>query len=176
MQHTDYVTEVNSDWDHVNEAEWDALLAQQSAPSPFMSWAYLKAMHDTGCASVDTGWALRLVTLRHQGQLMAACPVYLKNHSYGEYVFDWAWAQAYERHGLDYYPKAVIAVPFWRLTQSRYTAGTLAAPQVAQLRDPGLARAAAMASGKVAGAEGWAMMTPNVYASIVTSAKSLSAS
>ena len=122
MQHTDYVTEVNSDWDHVNEAEWDALLAQQSAPSPFMSWAYLKAMHDTGCASVDTGWALRLVTLRQQGELMAACPVYLKNHSYGEYVFDWAWAQAYERHGLDYYPKAVIAVPFTPVPGSRLLA------------------------------------------------------
>ena len=118
MQPTDYVTEVNSDWDHVNETEWDALLAQQSAPSPFMSWAYLKAMHDTGCASVDTGWALRLVTLRHQGQLMAACPVYLKNHSYGEYVFDWAWAQAYERHGLAYYPKAVIDRKSTRLNSS----------------------------------------------------------
>jgi predicted N-acyltransferase len=52
------------------------------------------------------------VSLWNQGQLQAACPVYLKDHSYGEYVFDWAWADAYHRHGLPYYPKAVIAIPF----------------------------------------------------------------
>jgi predicted N-acyltransferase len=122
LQPTDYVTEVHSDWDSVREAEWNGLLGLQESPTPFMSRAYLKAMHDTGCASVDTGWALRLVTLRQQGELMAACPVYLKNHSYGEYVFDWAWAQAYERHGLDYYPKAVIAVPFTPVPGSRLLA------------------------------------------------------
>ena len=122
MQPTDYVTEVKSDWRAMDAGEWDALLSAQSEPTPFMRHAYLSALHDTGCASARTGWQLHLLNLRQGGQLKAACPIYLKNHSYGEYVFDWAWAQAYERHGLAYFPKAVIAVPFTPVLGSRLLA------------------------------------------------------
>ncbi|MEY3612528.1 MAG: hypothetical protein RJB14_2250, partial [Pseudomonadota bacterium] len=60
----------------------------------------------------NTGWSPTFITLWQGDELQAACPLYVKSHSYGEYVFDWAWANAYEQHGLAYYPKAVVAVPF----------------------------------------------------------------
>ena len=101
---------------------WDGLLAQQPAPTPFMRHAYLSAMADSGSAWPDTGWTLRLITLWQEGRLAAACPVYLKSHSRGEYVFDWAWAEAYERHGLAYYPKALVAPPFTPVPGTRLLA------------------------------------------------------
>ena len=68
------------------------------------------------------GWTPQFVTLWRGKALMAACPLYVKDHSYGEYVFDWAWANAYEQHGLAYYPKAVIAVPFTPVPGARLLA------------------------------------------------------
>ena len=105
---------------------WNALLARQSHPTPFMRHEYLAALHESGSATPRTGWAPRFLTL-WEGQdedavLVAACPLYLKSHSYGEYVFDWAWASAYEQHGVPYYPKAVIAVPFTPVPGSRLLA------------------------------------------------------
>ena len=117
-----YVIEVHSAWDDVPEPEWDALWSQQAMPTPFMRHAYLASLQASGSATAATGWDLRVLCLRHQGQLLAACPLYLKTHSYGEYVFDWAWADAYQRHGLAYYPKAVIAVPFTPVPGTRLMA------------------------------------------------------
>lgn len=97
----------------VSSAQWDAL--QVGLPweaSPFTSHAFLHTLEDSGCVSARTGWAPRHVTLWRDGQLAAAMPTYLKTHSYGEYVFDWAWARAYQEHGLAYYPKLLCAVPF----------------------------------------------------------------
>jgi len=76
--------------------QWDALAGDH----PLMSHAFLHALHETGCASEPTGWAPNYITLWEGEQLSAAMPLYLKDHSYGEYVFDWAWADAYERHGM----------------------------------------------------------------------------
>ena len=121
---TDYVIEVHSTWEEVSEPEWDALWAQQALPTPFMRHAYLASLQASGSATAETGWDLRVLCLRHQGQLLAACPLYLKTHSYGEYVFDWAWADAYQRHRLAYYPKAVIAVPFTPVPGTRLMAKT----------------------------------------------------
>src|SRR5690606_29227511 len=70
----------------------------------------------------DAGWQAQFVTLWEGDRLCAACPMYLKNHSYGEYVFDWAWANAYSQHGLDYYPKALVAVPFTPVPGARLLA------------------------------------------------------
>ncbi|WP_225783117.1 GNAT family N-acetyltransferase [Xenophilus sp. Marseille-Q4582] len=106
----------------LDAAAWDALLAQQSLPTPFMRHAYLAALQASGSATPDTGWAAAFATLHEDGLLTAACPLYVKNHSYGEYVFDWAWANAYEQHGLSYYPKAVVAVPFTPVPGSRLLA------------------------------------------------------
>lgn len=87
-----------------------------------MRLEYLTALHESGSATPETGWAPRFMTLERQGRLAAACPLYLKGHSYGEYVFDWAWADAYRRHGLDYYPKLLAAVPFTPVPGTRLLA------------------------------------------------------
>jgi predicted N-acyltransferase len=106
----------------VDAKTWNALLARQSHPTPFMRHEYLAALHDSGSATPRTGWAPRFVTLWEGETLIAACPLYLKSHSYGEYVFDWAWASAYEQHRVPYYPKAVIAVPFTPVPGARLLA------------------------------------------------------
>ncbi len=113
----------------VDAQRWDALLATQDAPTPFMRHAYLAALQDSGSAVKDTGWQAvwftlhaALATGQPSDDWQAACVLYVKSHSYGEYVFDWAWADAYARHGLDYYPKAVIAVPFTPVPGSRLLA------------------------------------------------------
>jgi predicted N-acyltransferase len=106
----------------IEAAAWDGLLAAQAAPSPFMRHAYLDALDQSGSASPRSGWTPRFVTLWRGRQLAAACPLYVKAHSYGEYVFDWAWANAYEQHGLAYYPKAVVAVPFTPVPGTRLLA------------------------------------------------------
>ncbi len=89
-------------------AEWDAL----GSGHPFVSHAFLHGLETTGCVGPGTGWSPTHLALRHQGRWVAAAPVYRKDHSFGEYVFDWAWARAYEQHGLEYYPKLLCAVPF----------------------------------------------------------------
>lgn len=125
----DYVTRVFEDPREIAAEAWNALLAQQSAPSPFMRHEYLCALHASGSAVAATGWAPRFLTLWQGGALQAACPLYLKTHSYGEYVFDWAWADAYRRHGVRYYPKGVIAVPFTPVPGTRLLARGDAARQ-----------------------------------------------
>jgi len=122
-----YVIEVMVSMRDVSAKAWDDLLDLQSEPTPFMRHAYLSAMTESGSASAATGWKLQLVTLRHAlppqaGQLAGGAVLYIKPHSYGEYVFDWAWADAYQRHGLNYYPKAVSAVPFTPVPGSRLLA------------------------------------------------------
>ena len=124
----DYVIRVlNSPLD-VNAVVWDALLLTQPNPSPFMRHAYLTALHASGSATPATGWTPHFITLSlADGTLVAACAIYEKVHSYGEYVFDWAWANAYAQHGLPYYPKAVAAVPFTPVPGARLMARDAAA-------------------------------------------------
>jgi predicted N-acyltransferase len=107
-----YVIRAHADPATVDAAQWNALLNTQLAPTPFMRHEYLLALHTSGSAVPETGWAPRWLTVHDGKTLAGACPLYLKSHSYGEYVFDWAWADAYERHGLAYYPKLLCAVPF----------------------------------------------------------------
>ena len=105
-------------------AAWAALLAEQPSATPFASLPYLRALHESESAVAATGWAPHFLALEQDGELVAACPLYLKDHSYGEYVFDWAWADAYQRHGLDYYPKLVDAIPFTPVPGPRLLART----------------------------------------------------
>jgi predicted N-acyltransferase len=79
---------------------------------PFLRHEFLLAAEQTGCVCEDAGWAPRHLTLERDGRLLGAMPLYQKEHSWGEFVFDWAWARAYEQAGLSYYPKLVSAVPF----------------------------------------------------------------
>src|SRR5450755_1376262 len=89
-------------------SSWDRLVGQR----PLLSHAFLHALHETGCAAPANGWAPRYLTASRDGALIGAMPLYLKAHSYGEYIFDWGWADAYRRHGRRYYPKLVAAIPF----------------------------------------------------------------
>jgi hypothetical protein len=102
----------------VPAAEWNALCAGD----PFTSHEFLGALIDTGCAVGRKGWRPQIVLLERDGKLRGAMPLFLKTHSYGEYVFDWAWADAYQRHGLEYYPKLLCAVPFTPVTGPRLLA------------------------------------------------------
>ena len=101
-------------------SQWDALTEKH----PLLSHAFLHGLESTGCVSIETGWEPCHVTLWGDGGLIGAMPLYAKKHSYGEYVFDWAWADAYHRHGLDYYPKLVCAVPFTPICGPRLMAQT----------------------------------------------------
>jgi uncharacterized protein len=117
-----YVIQVRDDPALIDAAAWNALLDMQDAPTPFLRHEYLMALHRSGSAVATTGWAPVWLTIERDGVLCAACVLYLKAHSYGEYVFDWAWADAYQRHGLAYYPKLLGAVPFTPVPGSRLLA------------------------------------------------------
>jgi len=117
-----YRTRIISSLAEVGQPAWDALLAAQADATPFLSYAFLHALHESGSAAKDTGWEPQYLTLWQGDALKAALPLYLKYHSYGEYVFDWAWAEAYERHGLPYYPKLLAAIPFTPVSGARLLA------------------------------------------------------
>ncbi len=99
----------------VPPAEWNRL----AGADPFLQHAFLHALHETGCAGPEAGWAPQYLLLQDGDQLAGAMPLYLKSHSYGEYVFDWAWADAYHRHGIEYYPKLLSAIPFTPVVGAR---------------------------------------------------------
>jgi predicted N-acyltransferase len=92
----------------VDPEEWNAL----AGPQPFVRHEFLSALIDCGCAAARSGWLPQFLLARRSGALAGAMPLFAKSHSYGEYVFDWAWADAHERNGVEYYPKLVSAVPF----------------------------------------------------------------
>ncbi|CAM4036298.1 GNAT family N-acetyltransferase [Roseateles saccharophilus] len=119
---TGIVIRVDESPEALPQDRWDALLSTQARPTPFMRLAYLRALHASGSAVSKTGWRPQFVSLWRGDELIAACPAWLKTHSYGEYVFDWAWADAYHRHGLSYYPKLLVAVPFTPVPGSRLLA------------------------------------------------------
>ena len=103
----------------IDPAAWNRFCAG----NPFVRYEFLHALIDTGCVSARTGWQPQILILERDGELAGAMPMFLKTHSYGEYVFDWAWADAYERHGLAYYPKLLCAVPFTPVVGPRILAG-----------------------------------------------------
>ncbi len=136
-----------------------------------MRHEYLLALHESGSASPDAGWTAQFIAIfQNEGGievLVAASPLYLKDHSYGEYVFDWAWADAYQRHGLAYYPKLLCAVPFTPVPGPRLMAcsdalRSLLLQTMQQLvRDAGLSSAHLLfldeADQRIAQAAGWMM-------------------
>jgi hypothetical protein len=122
----DYVIRVLDSPAEVDAHAWNALLLGQPQATPFMRHEYLHALHASGCATPETGWTPKFFLLERHGELRAACVLYLKTHSHGEYVFDWAWAKAYAQHGLAYYPKALCAVPFTPVPGTRLLAKTQA--------------------------------------------------
>ncbi len=104
----------------IEAAAWDAL----AGGNPFLRHAFLHALHESGCASPATGWTPSYITAWEADRLVGALPLYLKTHSWGEFVFDWSWADAYRRLGRDYYPKLVAGVPFSPVTGARLLAAS----------------------------------------------------
>jgi uncharacterized protein len=109
-------------------AQWDTLTGRD----PFLSHAYLYALQESGCATAQFGWQAQFITLWRDARLLGAMPLYLKKNSYGEHVFDFAWADAYQRNGLRYYPKLVCTVPFTPVTGKRLLVA--ACPEADELR------------------------------------------
>ena len=107
--------------DEIPASAWNALLPDDN---PFLDHAFLAGLEQHGCIRSNLGWRAHHLGLYRGDRLVAAAPLYLKRNSHGEYVFDWGWASAYERSGLDYYPKLLSAVPYSPVSGARLLAGT----------------------------------------------------
>ena len=101
----------------VSSDAWNDLLPADAGP--FLRHEFLSALEETHCVGGNTGWQVSHLLLREHKKLVGAMPLYLKQHSYGEFVFDWSWAQAYEQQGMQYFPKALCAIPFTPVQGSR---------------------------------------------------------
>jgi predicted N-acyltransferase len=113
-----YQLELADSLSEVPAEQWNALLDISSIP--FLRYEFLSSLEECGCVSGVTGWQPAHILLKDtKGKLLGALPLYLKQHSYGEFVFDWSWAQAYEQSGKQYYPKALCAIPFTPVQGSR---------------------------------------------------------
>ncbi|MFK7897185.1 MAG: GNAT family N-acetyltransferase [Myxococcota bacterium] len=115
----------------IEPKEWDRLVGDAS---PFLEWAFLASLEEAGTLGESSGWDARPLIAREDGRLVAACPLYIKTNSEGEFVFDYAWADAAHRGGIQYYPKLLVGVPFSPVTGSRF----LVAPEAD--RDAWIAR------------------------------------
>jgi predicted N-acyltransferase len=128
--------EVHSAIAEIDAGQWDSC----AGDDPFTRHSFLSALEDSGSVTAENGWLPQHLSLSDSdGRLIGAAPLYLKNHSYGEYVFDWGWADAYERAGGRYYPKLQCAVPFTPVTGRRLlVTGDVTAGRKAEL-EAGLA-------------------------------------
>jgi predicted N-acyltransferase len=99
----------------IDASAWNAL----TDGSPVLDHALFATLEETGCIGQGTGWEPYPVVAKSEGRLLGAMPLFLKSHSYGEYVFDWAWADVFERCGISYYPKLLVAIPFTPVTGPR---------------------------------------------------------
>ncbi len=100
----------------IPQRDWQRLAGHSN---PFLRQEFFQALEDAGCTTAAAGWAPSHLVFRMAGRIVGVAPAFLKSHSMGEYVFDWAWAEAYQRHVLDYYPKLLIAIPFTPSTGPR---------------------------------------------------------
>jgi uncharacterized protein len=107
---------IHTDISAIGPKTWNRLCGTDY---PFLRYDFLHALEQSASVCPETGWQPLHIVAEQQGDAIAVMPLYLKTHSYGEYVFDWAWADAYQRHGLDYYPKLVTAIPFTPATGPR---------------------------------------------------------
>ncbi|MCP4003618.1 MAG: N-acetyltransferase [bacterium] len=101
----------------VPKDDWNALVGDQS---PFLEWDFLASLEQADCVGDTSGWSARPLVARENGRVVAACPLYLKSHSEGEFVFDWNWADAAERAGISYYPKLLVGIPFTPVGGTRF--------------------------------------------------------
>lgn len=113
----------------IDQQQWNLLVvtANCGVLHPALRHEFLLALESQGSVTPETGWSPLHLALEDEGELVACMPLYLKTHSYGEYVFDWAWAQAYQRAGFDYFPKLLSAIPFTPVLAPKLLAKTPAA-------------------------------------------------
>lgn len=104
----------------VAQRDWDALVGGEP---PFLKWDWLDSLEQTGCVSESTGWLPHHLIAERDNEIIAVCPLYLKLHSMGEFVFDYEWADAAHRLGIQYYPKLLVGVPFTPVTGARFLTG-----------------------------------------------------
>jgi predicted N-acyltransferase len=100
-----------------SKSDWDRLAA---GTSPFLRWDWLDSLERSGCVEEQTGWLPHHIVVEKDARMVAACPMYLKTHSMGEFVFDYEWAEAAHRAGIQYYPKMLVGVPFTPVTGHRF--------------------------------------------------------
>ncbi|MDC0661588.1 GNAT family N-acetyltransferase [Marinobacter sp. SS21] len=138
----------------IPQATWERF---SGTTSPFLRHQFLQALEESGCTSPTTGWAPCHLKILLDDELVGLAPGYLKSHSMGEYVFDWAWADAYRHHGQDYYPKLVIAVPFTPSQGARL----LLAPQARDRINAAMLHRALDTSIRDLGAHSWHLLFPD---------------
>lgn len=143
----DFRTELHPGVSALSAQDWDGLVAATPGTTPFQRHAWLAGLERSACVGPGTGWQPVVLALHDGDDLVAACALYVKSHSYGEYVFDWAWAQAYAEHGLAYYPKLVLAVPFTPVAGAKLLG-----------RDPQVRRALLREALRVAGQGGFSTL------------------
>lgn len=100
----------------IDKEQYNAIV---DAQNPFLEYEFLEALEKSGCVGPGTAWNPRYIVLEHRGRIVGALTSYIKLDSYGEYIFDWEWARAFEGSGLSYYPKMVVAIPFTPATGVR---------------------------------------------------------
>lgn len=140
--------------DQIPREDWERLAGTDN---PFLRYEFFQALEHSGCTTAATGWQPSHLVFRIDGRIAGLAPAYLKSHSMGEYVFDWAWADAYRRHGLAYYPKLLMAIPFTpsqgpRLLLEKSLRARLAGGRLRDLFDTLITRL---------GAESWHLLFPN---------------
>jgi predicted N-acyltransferase len=126
LAYANLTIEIQDSYSALDANQWNALVGDM----PLLSHAFLSALESSGSVGKSTGWQPYPMLVREGGRLIGAMPLYLKTHSYGEYVFDWAWADAYQRNGMTYYPKLLSAIPFTPISSQRLIA---ADPQIQSL-------------------------------------------
>ena len=129
----------------VAREDWDGLAARSS---PFLKWDWLDSLEQSGCVNDKTGWLPHHIMVEKDGVLVGACPMYLKLHSMGEFVFDYEWAEAAHHAGIQYYPKMLVGVPFTPVTGHRFLTAA-GEDRVALVRFMGQALAKIAADNKI---------------------------
>ncbi|MDF1764436.1 MAG: GNAT family N-acetyltransferase [Oleibacter sp.] len=112
MQKISFITRLQD----IPADKWDSLVGEKY---PFTRRAFLSSLEESGCVGGNSGWMPNFITVDWETDQATVIPAYIKNHSYGEYVFDWSWADAYQRYGLAYYPKLLVGIPFTPVTGPR---------------------------------------------------------
>ena len=114
-----YNLQVEDSIKNIGEEEYRRIWQGDPFKNLFTSWEYLSILEESNCIGQQTGWTINFFTLQKNGQIETVAPCFLKFHSYGEYVFDWAWAEAFHRSGVQYYPKLLFASPFTPISGAR---------------------------------------------------------